>query len=127
VTKRRQSMDKAGARKANKTKHNKSWKQVVDIIYCWPLLFTACYKTVQSRRRRRRNRGMVLSFVSAKCSVLTLQFRIFLHKTDIPKRSRVPQPQSQDLKTTCLKTTCLGLTRPFKEHSISMGRFPQSP
>jgi hypothetical protein len=35
VTKR-QSMDKAGARKANKTKHNKSWKQLMDIIYCWP-------------------------------------------------------------------------------------------
>jgi hypothetical protein len=55
---------------------------------------------------------------SAKCSVLTLQFRIFLHNTHIPKRSPVPQPQSQDLKTTCL---CL--TRPFKEYSISMGRF----
>jgi hypothetical protein len=55
-------MDKAGARKGNKTKKNKSTKQVMDIIYCSPLLFTPDKKTVQSPRRRRRNKGMVLSF-----------------------------------------------------------------
>jgi hypothetical protein len=48
-------------------------------------------------------------FFSAKCSVRTLEFPIFLHNTDIPKRSPVPQAQTQDMKTTCL---CL--TRSFK-------------
>jgi len=82
-------MDKAGARKGNKIKKNKSTKQVMDIIYCSPLLFTPDKKTVQSPRRRRRRKAWFCLFFSAKCSVLN---------TDIPKRSPCPTTPNSRLE-----------------------------
>jgi hypothetical protein len=53
VTKQ-QSMDKAGARKANKTKQNKTSKQVMDIIFLTFIVHTRQENSTISKKKKKK-------------------------------------------------------------------------
>jgi hypothetical protein len=62
---------------------------VTDVIYCLPLLINSPQEDKDEEEEEEIEAWFCLRF-SAKCSELTFQFHIFLHNTDIPKRSPVP-------------------------------------